>query len=53
MACCGRGSNPDVEFEVRFSGGRTQRYATMAEAQAAQAKAGGTGTSIRAVPKGR
>lgn len=45
---CGCG-NSKVEYEVRFADGRTQRFATTAEALAAMR--GQTGASYKAVAK--
>jgi hypothetical protein len=49
--CSSCGKNKNVAYEVRFKDGTTQRYTSMAEAQQAQQRAGGVGTSIRAVAK--
>lgn len=48
---CNCGKNKNVAYEVRFKDGTAQTYASMSEAQAAQSRAGGVGTSIRAVAK--
>lgn len=51
MGCnCGGGSN--VAYQVRFADGHTQKYDTLAAAQAAIAKTGKrAGSTIKAVPK--